>query len=59
MTRRDGVQNRRLVVKLYKDFGDRTGRKVLEFLFVLQFLYTVTLYSNAKNQIWTDEGAPA
>jgi hypothetical protein len=40
---RSGIQNRRLRAKLYKDFGDRTGGKILEFLFVLPFLYTVML----------------
>jgi len=43
MTERGGVENRHLVAKLFKVFGDRTGRKVLEFLFVFPFLYTVML----------------
>ena len=43
VTARGGVQNRRLRAKLYKGFGDRTGRKVLKFLSVLPFLYTVML----------------
>jgi len=43
VTAKSGVQNRSLRAKLYKGFGDLTGRKVLEFLSVLPFLYTVML----------------